>query len=75
MTQEYDGEIFYAELLGISGAKSVNLLKSFTASTEESEVEIPLTCKLDENSYLTSVSMEGVPEAYIFPITITLTYE
>lgn len=75
MTQVYDGEIFYAELLGISGAKSVNLLKSFTASTEESEVEIPLTCKLDENSYLTSVSMEGVPEAYIFPITITLTYE
>lgn len=72
LTNDINREIFYAELLGLSGAKSMNLLKSFTDS---SEMEHILKCKLDENSYLTSVSMEGVPEAYIFPTTITLTYE
>lgn len=65
-------EIFYAELLGLSGAKSMNLLKSFTDS---SEMEHILKCTLDDKGYLTSVSMDVAEDYSVFPTTITLTYE
>ena len=70
-TQEADMELFYAELLGLAGAKSINLLQTFSAEG----LEHTMTCTLDEKGYLTSVSMEGNEEESLLPITITLVYE
>lgn len=72
MSNEYDGEIFYAELLGLAGARSANMLKGFK---DEYEQEHALTCTLDDKGYLISVSMEGTEDMSLFPTTITLTYE
>ncbi len=70
-TLDADIELFCAELLGISGAKSLNLLKTFSAEG----LEHAMTCTLDEKGYLTSVSIEGNVEVYFFPITVNLVYE
>ncbi len=67
-----NGEIFYAELLGLSGKKSVNLLKSFVDGAEQEHI---LKCTQDDQGYLTSVSMEGTDDMSFMPTTITLTYE
>ena len=72
LTNDINREIFYAELLGLSGVKSMNLLKSFMDS---SEMEHILKCTLDDKGYLTSVSMDAAEDYSVFPTTITLTYE
>ncbi|MEY8687274.1 hypothetical protein AB9N12_14450 [Bacteroides sp. AN502(2024)] len=72
MSNDVNREIFYAELLGLSGEKSVNLLKSFVDGAEQEHL---LKCTQDDQGYLTSVSMEGADDMSVMPTTITITYE
>lgn len=71
MGDEIEMISFYTELLGgLTGTQNISLPNSFTTY----DMEIPLTCELDEKGYLASVSIQSL-EIMGYTTYITLAYE